>query len=161
MGAILIEGQYPNVEWSPNREARRRNLDEAIEIARRHGVDVPHDVAFFIDEFGDLGTNTTARGPRITKPAGAYVVWTDFVQDRTGKVPFLLRADILESDEAIVAVLAHEMFELRHIRDWLAHGTITVEDLIAQVSPGIKGNLHDQAWDKADAMVLRMRGQIP
>jgi hypothetical protein len=41
---------------------------------------------------------------------------------------------VFQSDEAIVAVLAHEM-----------------------INPGIAKNLHDQAWDVADSLVLAMR----
>jgi hypothetical protein len=73
-------------------------------------------------------------------------------------VPFLIRPDVLESDEAIVAVFTHEMYELRHLRDLLRRGPMTVDDCLTQVAPGLKGNLHDRAWDEADRAVLAMRG---
>lgn len=73
-------------------------------------------------------------------------------------MPFLVRSDILVSDEAIVAVFTHELYELRNLRPMLRHGRMTIEDFIAHVAPGIRGNLHDRAWDEADAAVLRMRG---
>jgi hypothetical protein len=38
-------------------------------------------------------------------------------------------------------------------------GEITIEDFITHVAPGIKGNLHDKAWDIADALIKKMRGQ--
>jgi hypothetical protein len=157
----LIEGQHPRVPWRPNQGGQHRTIEEAVAIARRHGVEIPDDVAFFLDEFGDLGPDTTARGPKITKTAGSLVRWSDFVHDRTGKVPFLIRPDVLGSDEAIVAVLAHEMYELENLRRLLEHGRMTIEDFIAHVAPGNRGNLHDQAWNEADAAVLRMREVDP
>ena len=158
---VLIEGQSPRQRWAPNLSGRRYTIEEAVEVARSHGVVIPDDVAFFEDEFGELGSDTTARGPKITKPSGAPVEWTDFVHDRTGKVPFLIRSDILLSDEAIVAVFTHELYELQNIRRMLHHGRKTIEDFIAHVTPGARGNLHDRAWDEADEAVLRMRGVNP
>jgi len=84
----------------------------------------------------------------------------DLVHDKTGKVPFLLRPDILESDEAIVAVFAHEIHELESLRPMLPEGGISIEDFIGHTCPGNPGNLHDQAWDVADALVDRMRGEL-
>ena len=84
--------------------------------------------------------------------------FADLVHDRTRKVPFLIRPDILDSDEAIVAVFTHEVHELRSIRTMLKKGRMTIEDFGLHTAPGIPGNLHDQAWDLADAAVLKMRG---
>jgi hypothetical protein len=80
------------------------------------------------------------------------------VHDVTGKVPFLIRPDILKSDEAIVAVFAHELHELEVLPPILREGKKSIEDFIRHTCPGTPGNLHDKAWDVADAMVERMRG---
>lgn len=79
------------------------------------------------------------------------------MHDRTGKVPFRFWPGILNSDEAIVGVFAHEMFELERLRPILKEATTTIEDFIDQTRPGNAGNLHDQAWDYADELVERMR----
>src|SRR6266446_9490606 len=110
------------MRWQPNSEGQTRTIEEAIGIAKRCGVQVPDDVAFFVDEFGELGEASTARGPRVDKPAGAIVYWSDLVHDKTGKVPFRIWSGILNSDEAIVAVFAHEMHELEHLRGFLQEG---------------------------------------
>jgi hypothetical protein len=128
-----------------------------VTIAKKHGVQIPEDVEFFPDELNELHENKTACGPRVSKPAGNVVDWTDLVHDRTGKVPFRFWPGILGSDEAIVAVFGHEMFELEMLRPLLEEGGTTIEDFIAHTRPDNPGNLHDQAWDRADELVERMR----
>jgi hypothetical protein len=155
---VLVAGLSPTVNWVANAGGLVRSIGEAVEIAQRWGVVVPDDVAFFLDEEGELDNTTTARGPRVTKTAGGSVAWSDFVHDLTGQVPFIIRRDIMGSDEAIVAVFTHELFELESLRRLLADGrTITIEDAIAHCAPDNPGNLHDEAWAAADAAVRRMR----
>jgi hypothetical protein len=48
----------------------------------------------------------------------------------TGKSPFLIRPDVLDSDEAIVAVFAHEMHEIEALRPILREGKTSIEELI-------------------------------
>jgi hypothetical protein len=154
----MISGQYPKQQWRPNAGGIVRTVEQAVGIAKRFGVRIPEDAEFFVDEFGELDKETTARGPRVTKLAGSVVRWSDLVHDLTGKVPFRIRPDILASDEAIVAVLAHEMYELEKLRPILLKGKTSIEQFIGLTCPGNPGNLHDEAWDVADALVERMRG---
>jgi hypothetical protein len=156
----MITGQSPRLQWRLNPKGEIRTPAEAVEIARRFGVLVLDDVAFFVDDFGLLDEQTTARGPRVTKPAGGTVYWSDLVHDVTGRVPFIIRRDILNSDEAIVAVLAHEMYELEAMRRELEKVGIPIEDFIERTRPGNPGNLHDRAWEIADAAVERMRQEV-
>jgi len=141
-----------------------RTIEEAVEIAKKWGVVVPDDVAFILDVDGEfLDELTTARGPDISRFPGGLVGWRDFVHDRTGKVPLFVRRDIMESDEAIVAVFTHELYELAALRKILARGrTITLEEFVGYCAPDNPANLHDEAWDAADRAVLRMRkGKSP
>lgn len=87
----------------------------------------------------------------------ALVRWSDFVHDRTKKVPFLIRPDVLRRDEAIVAVFTHEMDELRNLRQMLRHAPMTIEECIAPVAPGVGGNLHDNAWDEAGVQPMTVQ----
>jgi hypothetical protein len=153
----MIFGQFPRHQWQPNADGRTRTISEAVAIAKRNGVQIPEDVAFFVDESGELGVDITARGPQVTKSAGSTVSWSDLVHDLTGKVPFRVRPDILESDEAIVAVFAHEMYELERLRPILQEGETYIEQFIEHTRAGSPGNFHDEAWDVADAFVNRMR----
>ncbi len=154
----MIAGQSPRIEWRENPGAQERTLEEARAIAQRHGVTIPDDVSFSIDELGVLGPDCTACGPQVVKPEGSKVSWSDLVHDKTGKVPFRIRRDILKSDEAIVAVFGHEMYELERLRPILQQGNVTIDQLDAMTCPGNPGNFHDEAWERADELVERMRG---
>jgi hypothetical protein len=154
----MIAGQLPRQQWRPNPGGQARTIEEAIAIARRFGLRIPDDVDFFVDEIGDLDEMTTARGPKVSKIAGTIVTWSDLAHDKTGKVPFRIRQDILTSDEAIVAVFAHEMHELEMLRPLLRRG-ISIEEYGGHPRPGNPGNFHDEAQDPADVLVGRMRGE--
>ena len=87
---------------------------------------MPADVIFFQAEPGDLeGTwedlftdrgMETARGPVVYEHHDGYVYWQDHY-NIFGRIPFLIHPDVLVSDEAIVAVFEHEMFELSKLRE--------------------------------------------
>ena len=66
---------------------------------------------------------------------------------------------VFESDEAIVAILGHEMYELNNLRRIFneLRGQMTYRKPHGLINPGIKGNLHDHAWDVADDLVRKMR----
>jgi hypothetical protein len=119
---------------------------------------IPEDVHFCIDEIGDTGSDLLARGPRVDKPEGSIVSWSDLVHHKTGKVPFRIWPGILNSDEAIVAVFAHELHELEQLRSLLQQGRTTIEEFIGLTCSGNPGNFHDEAWEVADRAVERMRG---
>ena len=69
-------------------------------------------------DYAGAGESRGAAGGRpVRKPArddqdddvqgaeGTIIDWSWFSHKKTGKIPFLIREDILESDEAIVAVI--------------------------------------------------------
>ncbi len=153
----MITGQSPRLTWTPNPGGKIRTIVEAVAIAERYGVVIPEDVSFSVDELGDLGPDRLACGPRVDKPEGSIVRWSDLVHDRTLRVPFRIWSGILQSDEAIVAVLAHELYELEQVRPLLQQGNVTIEAFIAMTCPGNPGNFHDEAWDVADRLVEQMR----
>lgn len=153
----MIAGQSPRLQWQPNPQGQIRTCEQAIALARKYGVEIPDDLDFFPDELNELHTDFTACGPRVDKREGSIVYWSDLVHDRTGKVPFRIWPGILSSDEAIVAVLAHEVHEIEQLRSILNKGKTTIEEFIGLTCPGNPGNLHDEAWDVADNLVERMR----
>lgn len=152
-------GHTPRINWNPNADATIRSVDEAVEIARAHGVAIPECAAFFVDELGSLDVHTTACGPKVTKAAGGIVVLADLL-NKFGQVPFIIRRDILESDEAIVAVIAHEMHEFNELLPLLRQGQLTIEQFGGHTSPTNSGNLHYEAWDIADKLVEEMRRKV-
>ena len=151
-----------------------RTLHQAIEIARRHGVMIEDDVLIAVST--SVRPNEFARyGPMTQRPGTARISWKDLLgappKPRPGAVPtyFLdesapdlvmwvgLRPDVLASDEAIVAALAHEMHEINYLRTALAGDrTITVAELNRLVN-GDSGSVHLQAWVVALEKVKQMR----
>src|SRR6516162_1053122 len=131
----MIAGQSPRLTWAANPEGKKRTIQEAKEIARKFGVQIPDDVEFFEDEENELPESMTARGPKVTKLTGTTVYWSDLVHTLTGKVPFLVRPDVLTSDEAIVAVFGHEMYEREGLRGILKKGKTTIEHFINHTRP--------------------------
>ena len=152
----MIAGAAPRFQWKPNPDGTTRTIEEACEIARRWGVEIPSYVQFWIDEYDYLDENTTAKTTTFREFEGTIIDWSWFFHKKTGKIPFLIRKDILASDEAIVAVIGHEMFELEMLRSIFAAGA-PVERWEAETSPINPGNFHWQAWDYADELVARMR----
>ncbi len=65
-----------------------------------------------------------------------------------------IRPSVLESDEAIVCVFRHEMYELENLAQMAEEATMTNRDVNAHTTPEVRHNLHDQAWDVADLEVL-------
>lgn len=168
---LRIGGQAPKLRWRKNRGGLKRTIEEAVEIAKRHGVEIPEYVVFFEAEPGDLegsikghffgGRFETAIGPRVTEHGNRRVYWHDHFH-RNGRVPFRIHPDILTSDEAIVAVFQHEMYELSLIEEVCVQsgdGSMDGTDYGIQTSVGLPGNSHDLAWDEADKAVLRMRSR--
>lgn len=158
MAEIVGSAQGPKLKWTPNADGPR-TIEQAVEIARRYGVAIPDDVEFFVDE-GMLEPNTYARYCGFLKYPGDYVYWTELYHDQ-GYIPVLIREDVLKSDEAIVAIFVHEMHELNRLREIFGANRrrrLPFEYVDELIRPGTKRNLHCEAWDLADAAVLRMRG---
>ena len=154
--AIIIAGAAPRFEWRSNPDGAARTIEEACQIARHWGVQIPAYVQFWVDEHDYLDENTTARTTKFREFEGTIIDWSWFFHKNTGRIPFLIRKDILASDEAIVAVIGHEMFELEMLRSTFAEGA-PIEKWEAETSPSNPGNFHWQAWDYADSLVARMR----
>ncbi len=154
--AAMIAGQSPSIKWKLNSGGIVRTIREACEIAGRWGIVIPDYVHFAVDRFGWLDTETTARTTMFRESPGTMIYWSCFFHKKTGKIPFLIRKDILESDEAIVAVIGHEIFELEALREAFGDGA-PIEYWEAETSPDNPGNFHCDAWDYADKLVASMR----
>lgn len=154
----MIGGRTPKYEWRPNPDGKTRSIAEACEIARLWGIVIPDYVSFAVDKYGWLDANITAKTTTFKEPAGTMIYWESLFHKQTGKIPFLIRKDILRSDEAIVAVIGHEMYELEEMRKAFAEEGAPIEHWLAEAHPDREGNFHWQAWDYADELVARMRG---
>ena len=154
----MIGGRIPKYEWRPNPDGKTRSIEEACQIARRWGVVIPDYVSFAIDKYSWLDADTTAKTTTCKEPAGTMIYWSMLVHKHTGCIPFLIRKDIMRSDEAIVAVIGHEMYELEEMRKAFGENGAPIEHWLAEAHPDNEGNFHWKAWDFADELVSRMRG---
>ena len=50
----MVAGQYPKREWKDNPDGQIRTIEEMVRIAKKHGVIIPDDLDFHIDESGEL-----------------------------------------------------------------------------------------------------------
>lgn len=154
----MIGGRAPKFEWRPNPDGKTRTIEEACQIARHWGVVIPDYVSFAIDRYGWLDADTTARTTTFKEPAGTMIYWSSLFHKRTSKIPFLIRKDIMRSDEAIVAVIGHEMYELEEMRKVFGENDAPIEHWLAEAHPDNGGNFHWRPWDYADELVAGMRG---
>lgn len=163
-GSELIEvrglAQRPHLKWTKNADGSVRSIDQAIEIARQNGVEIEDDILLRKVSGKFLPEQTYAEyfRARLNDPSQS-IRWNDFFSKELDLLLVRVEQSVFESDEAIVAVLGHEMHELNSLRRLFEQsgGTMTYRQLHYLISPGIKGNLHDQAWDIADQLVLAMR----
>jgi hypothetical protein len=150
----------PQLTWAPNPGGEVRTVDEAVALARKLKVEIPDDIRFIAVNQKDLPKNAYAAYAQMGKnfQAGDFIEWEQFY-NRFEQIPVALSREVLSSDEAIVAVIAHEMHELNGLRKLFQAngGRLPAADLHRAITPGIKGNLHYEAWDIADKLVLEMR----
>src|SRR5438876_1245278 len=123
----MIGGRAPKYKWLPNLGGESRSIEQACQIARHWGIAIPDYVSFHIDKYGWLDANTTAKTTTFKEPAGTMIYWSSLFHKHTGKIPFLIRKDVLRSDEAIVAVIGHEMYELEAMRKSFAKDGAPIE----------------------------------
>jgi hypothetical protein len=137
-----------------NRESR--SISEARDLATRWGVVIPDYVDFHVAPPGYLDADTYAKTTTFRECEGTIIQWDWFFHEKTGKIPFLIREEVLKSDEGIVAVFGHEMYELEKLRvAFDSHAPIEYWE--AETSPHNDGNFHCKAWDYADSLVEKMR----
>jgi hypothetical protein len=132
-------------------------MREAYDIARQHGVEIPDYVEFHVLPKGyPMAVNQFAKTTEFREFDGTVIQWDKFLNQR-GKVPFLVKPDVMTSDEAIVAVFGHEVFEIECLRRRF-DSNAPIEAWEAETCPNNEGNTHSQAWDYANSLVARMRG---
>ena len=145
---------YP---WTKNTDGVVRTAADVKRIALEHGVEIPEDIQIFAVQGKWLPPDSFAQYMGRDFLPGQRVSWNQFY-NRYDNIAVKVSKDILDSDEAIVAVMAHEMHELNRLRKIFAeHETLPAEELGRLINPGHKGNLHDEAWEVADNLVAKMR----
>jgi hypothetical protein len=130
-------------------------------MASEHGIIIPEDIKLVAIDGSSLPKDTFAQYLHLgASSIDEMISWEQFY-NRFEEIPVKLSKDILSSDEAIVAVIGHEMHELNSLRAIFEErgGSIPARELRNLIVPGRPGNLHDHAWDTADQLVKQMRTQ--
>ncbi len=156
---VSVEGMAhsPRLTWRQNPDGVVRTPAEAVELAKKWGVEIDDDIVFLARDPSYFAKNTMAQYFQAKGLPGARMSWKSFL-DIHEQLRVNFSRELLSSDEAIVAVLAHEMHEINGLRAIFdERETIPATEVFRLITPGTKGNLHDQAWDVADELVGRMR----
>lgn len=134
-----------------------------IALATHLGVDIPDDVRIFFVA-AELMSNKVGADAEYAQTGkykgtdlGRIMTWDDMKHDN-GTIPVRINDKLLTSDEAAVAHIAHECYELTKFEQanrW------TLQEFIKQTAApaggGRQENLHSQAWSYADKIVNEMR----
>ena len=151
--------------YRPNANGVVRSPEQAIALTEAQGVEIPDDILIaFITAWQRTDAEAEYFWRRHDRNPNRWYTWADFYNDKTGKIPVRYNAAILNSDESIVAHIAHELHELNGLRVLFEeNGRLQARQLIRLIHPvdqgGLKGNLHDQAWEVADQLIAKMRKQ--
>jgi hypothetical protein len=164
--SITIEGfaQQPKMyPWRANADALPRTVAQAREIAAANGVNIPEDIRLIAVDGNQLPKDTYAEYLSLNADDPAELISWERFYNRFEEIPVKVSKEVLQSDEAIVAVMAHEMHELNSLRTIFEArgGALPAQELRRLTVAGRPGNLHDHAWDVADAVVTKMRSKAP
>jgi hypothetical protein len=154
---IIGAAQTPRtLPWGRPADAPR-SLSDVLPLAERHGVTYPEEVKLVLQP--NLPPNVYA-AYRLPGEVLAHEVWSwrRFL-NRFDEIVIRIKPDVLANDEAIVAVMAHEAFELNRLCELLDGSQLRAEEVGKLINPGIDGNLHCQAWDDADARIVAWRAR--
>ena len=162
--SLRIAGHAPKYRWKRNVGRKKRTIEEAIIIAKMHGLEIPDDVEFVEADPGDLegsfkefDSMETARVGSVTEQTDGFVYWDHHYVPTRKKIVIRVHPEVLSGDECIIGVFAHELYELSELRDVFMASPLrrmNASDYGGQVAPRIKRNFHYQAWDYADQQVL-------
>ena len=154
---VVGAAQNPRLVWAPNPEGPR-TVEQALAIARGRGIEIPADIRFGVVN-GPWANGRFAEYAQLGQRKLDDIIEWEELYNRFNQIPVRLNPQVLASDEAIVAVIGHEMHELNHLRRLFQEsgGQMTVGQFRRLVIEGIPGNLHDQAWDVSDNLVTAMR----
>lgn len=153
---VLAAAQNPRTSpWRPNAHGPRSPID-ALSMAADCGILFPEDVQLVVCPTLPPNAFAAYLLPVAVREHTRWS-WRHFL-NRFENIVIRLRETVLESDEAIAAVLTHEAYELNALHAKLPPPySIAAAELYQDICPGIPGNLHCQAWDAADRKIDQCR----
>lgn len=157
---VRSRASLPVRSFTDNANGAVRSLDEATAIARSHGVEVPSWIRFEVDP--KIRETVAYAEYRLTAEAKKDTELLDWAELGRGPIVVRVHPSVLRSDEKIVGVIQHEVWELSQLRARVeASGSLPAGEVQRLIDPAKATNLHGQAWDVADLRVLIMRETDP
>lgn len=158
-------------EYRPNARQETRALQELLNWAAESGLKVPEYAKVEVDEEFQPTRNGLTVDAKYYEFQGAFpdelIYWSSrsrpqrsIVDQASGVVVINLAPDVRRSDERFLHVLAHEVYELRALKDLFDQnrGQMAAERLYALTEPlTMVRNLHWHAWEQADSFIERLR----
>ncbi|HEY2516922.1 MAG TPA: hypothetical protein VGI39_38890 [Polyangiaceae bacterium] len=162
MHGVRIRGAAanPRVAWHPNPAGTpARTLADALRIAAENGVEIDEEEYLFrvaarrLDNFAEYLDYNVPQSEGRTLFIELRKVLFD------GRLVVWLSPDVLDSDDAIVAVIAHEVHETQALfaAFQMNGGRLGAPTLYSLVNP-TSGTLHCAAWEYADELVRKRHG---
>ena len=143
-------------DWKKNPDGCR-SIEEAISLLAANNINLPDDVKLVLYE--DLPPDVPA-AYLLSSRCGAttQIEWETLLTDE-GKVTIKVDPSVFHSDEKIIAVISHELFELDLLRRHLAeNGKVLATQINRLISTTTTTkNFHCLAWKHGDQAVLEFR----
>jgi hypothetical protein len=116
------------------------------------------DDALYERRFGLYGDSYASFGHIRAKNLDQQLTFKSALTDKDGYVNVFVRNSVLDSDEAIVAILHHETHEIEALRDIFAkNASMSARDYFKLTNDSTPGNLHWEAVDIGDQAVWQLR----
>ena len=163
--------------YRPNHgQVKDRSLDELLRWAGRQGVDVPEYVKVIsVDEDFRLMKSGTPVDAKYFEakdvPEGEWIYWDEsnspyrsLLSREFAAVVVNVSCDAMQNDERFLHVLAHEVFEVEELKKLFddCGGRMPVSRFYELTEPLVTArNLHWRAWERADNLIERLRGNEP
>jgi hypothetical protein len=151
--------------WIPN-AGRPLTIKKALQFLRSRSIVIPSHIRWGVGrlqegEYRDGGL-LKADAYYFRSDVGLYnvdslIAWEDFTV--RGKVPVIVREEVLRSDEHALYVFSHEIFEIQELKRVvdLSGGAISLRRLAQLIDPVLDGSIHKEAVRYGDSLVRKLR----
>jgi hypothetical protein len=172
-GAAFVDGMFvhdlkPLSNLELYGQAVTRTPEEALQLLQRVGHDSDvlsqYQIVKLTDHqysrmSGDIGFHFDATYGSVP-PRAASVTFNGNIAskmaDGTSKIPIYVRKEVFDSDEALVQILSHEIYETQELK-FLASRPISTTEYLNLVKANGPGNLHHQAVQEGDWWLQQFR----
>ncbi len=120
---------------------------------------IPQDQGLTLEESGLANADAIYfRTDQAPQNVEFPIYWNELLTKR-GQIPVFLRREVLQSDEHCLYVFAHEVFEIRELKNIFlkSGGALSFRRLCNLIEPRFNGAIHEAAVLHADTLVETLR----